>query len=338
MKRIIALNTLFLSVIFFFSCSSDNCKEIPNTSGIQVDVEIDRLDLELSKIKSISQLNQFFIKHPEVKKIFSADDYPSDSIFINDFFKIISNPHVDTIFQDVSKVFSDTKDLKEELTEAFKNLKFYYPKIKIPKIRTVASGFFSPDFYVSDTVIYIGLDYFTGSDGHYPPPGEPDYIVKRYRKEYIVSTLIRIISTSLNATDLVDKTMLAEMVYWGKSYYFVKRVLPCTPDSLIIGYSDQQLLSAAANQEKVWAHFVEKQLLFETSHFQKTKYIGDRPYTAEISAKCPGRIGQWLGWKIVSKFMEEQGENFTLNQLMANKSAQELFHKSKFKPKNGEGL
>jgi gliding motility-associated lipoprotein GldB len=338
MKRIIALNIFILSVIIFFSCSSNNCEEIPDTSNINLEVGIERLDQELGAVKTKEQLSQFFVKHPEVKKVFSAEEYPNDSIFIAEFFKIISNPHVDTIFQDVSKVFANTDDLEEDFTEAFKNLTHYYPNIKLPKIRTVASGFFSPDFYISDSVIYIGLDYFTGPDGHYPPPGEPDYIVRRYRKEYIVPTVIRIISTSLNATDVVDKTMMAEIIYWGKSYYFVNKILPCAPDSLIIGYSDKQLRSAVANQERIWSHFVEKQLLFETSHFQKTKYIGDRPYTAEISAKCPGRIGQWLGWKIVNKYMKEQGENVTLNQLMANKNAQDLFNKSKFKPKDGEGL
>jgi gliding motility-associated lipoprotein GldB len=338
MKRSIALNILILSVISFFSCSSDNCEKVPDTSNIKLEVEIERLDKELRSVKTKDQLSQFFAKHPEVKKVFSGEEYPNDSIFINEFFSIISDAHVDTIFHDVSKVFANTDDLEDQFTAAFKNLKYYYPNIKLPKIRAIASGFFSPDFYISDSVIYIGLDYFTGPDGHYPPPGEPDYIIRRYRKEYIVPTVMRIIPTSLNATDIVDKTMMAEMIYWGKSYYFVNKMLPCTPDSLIIGYSDQQLRSAAANQERIWSHFVEKQLLFETSHFQKTKYIGDRPYTAEISGKCPGRIGQWLGWKIVNKYMEGQGENYKLNQLMADKNAQNLFNKSKFKPKDGEGL
>ena len=337
MKRIIALNILVLTVLFFFSCSSDKCEDLPDTSMIKLEVKAERLDKELSLVKTKDQLSQFFLKHPEVKKVFSAEEYANDSVFINEFFKIISNSFVDTVFQDVSKVFPSSEELDEQLTTAFKNLKFYYPSLQLPKIRTVASGFFTPDFYISDSVIYIALDYFTGPDGHYSPPGEPDYIVRRYRKEYIVPTLVRVISTALNATEDADKTMLGEMIYWGKSYYFVNKILPCTPDSLIIGYSDKQLRSAAANQETIWSHFVEKQLLFETSHFQKTKYIGDRPYIAEISAKCPGRIGQWLGWKIVNKYVKEQ-DNLKLSDLMAVKNAQDLFNKSKFKPKNGEGL
>lgn len=321
----------------FFSCSSDKqCEEGPDVSHISLDVQIERLDKQIRQISSPQDLKSLISSNPDLRNVFSIQQYPNDSVFYQEFYEVLKNAYVDTVFQDIERVYNDLSWMEEEFEKAFRNIKAYYPGFKVPKIKTIASGFFSPDFYFTDSIIYIGLDYFTGPTGHYPPPKEPEYIVKRYRKEYIVPTAVRIITSTFNATDITDKTMLAEMIYWGKSYYFLNKVLLCTPDSLILGYSEKQIRASVANQERIWAHFVDKQLFYETSHFIKTKYIGDRPYTAEISSKIPGRIGQWLGWKIVNKFMKEK--DLTLQELMSIRSAPRILNESRFKPKDGEDL
>ena len=84
-------------------------------------------------------------------------------------------------------------------------------------------------------------------------------------------------SSGLNKTEIEDKSMLAEMIYYGKAYYFTSQVLPHTQDSLLIGYSAEELQNINQNEDVIWAHFVEKQLLYETSHFTKKKYMDERP-------------------------------------------------------------
>jgi hypothetical protein len=86
------------------------------------------------------------------------------------------------------------------------------------------------------------------------------------------------------------------------------------------------------NEGKIWAHFIQKSLLFETSHFKVNKYTGERPNVPEISARCPGRIATWIGWQIVKKYMAENPQ-VTLPQLMAQNDAQKIFTLSKYKPK-----
>ena len=66
----------------------------------------------------------------------------------------------------------------------------------------------------------------------------------------------------------------------------------------------------------------------------KKKYIEDRPKTYEIGEKAPGRIGTWLGWQIVNKYMAEKDKT-TLPELMGIKSPQKLFKESKYKPGKG---
>ena len=62
----------------------------------------------------------------------------------------------------------------------------------------------------------------------------------------------------------------------------------------------------------------------------KKNIWSERPKTLEIGDKCPGRIGEWLGWEIVKKYAE--GQNVPLHTLMENPDAQRIFMQSKYKP------
>ena len=174
---------------------------------------------------------------------------------------------------EVQQVFGDLSSLTEELTEAFKYLKYYYPEANIPRISTAITGFAGNDLYVSDSIIVIGLDYYLGENATFRPLDFPRYILKRYQPDYIVPSIVLLMSSGLNKTDVADNSMLAEMVHFGKAYYFAKQILPYTPDSLLIGYSGEDLTNVAQNQDVIWAHFVDKKLLYETSHFTKKKYM-----------------------------------------------------------------
>jgi hypothetical protein len=51
----------------------------------------------------------------------------------------------------------------------------------------------------------------------------------------------------------------------------------------------------------------------------------------EVGEKCPGRIGQWVGWQIVNAYMNAH-KDVTLPELMNQRDAQKLFKESKYKP------
>jgi hypothetical protein len=143
--------------------------------------------------------------------------------------------------------------------------------------------------------------------------------------------LIYGINDSINKTQLNDKTVLADMIAYGKSFYFAKHMLPCVPDSVFIWYTPQEINGSVKNQDLIWARFIESQVLFATSHTVKKDYLGERPITVQVGEKCPGRIGQWMGWQIVKKYMKSHSE-ISLQQLMATGDAQALFNQSGYRP------
>jgi gliding motility-associated lipoprotein GldB len=324
-----------LSAFVFWGCDNpaiDECVVAPDTNNIQVSVTIEQFQDTLANLSSKEELVAFFTKEPLIRDyIFRRTQYPNDSVFINQMFARLSNPGIDTLLSETRRTFGDLTQLKSEFETAFKNVKSYYPDFVPPRIQTVISGL-DTDLLVTDSLIIVGLDYYLGKEGKYRPKTY-DYLLRRYDPEDIVPSTILIygIDGRKNLIDPKDKTTLADMIAYGKSFYFAKHVLPCTPDSVLISYSAEEVKGARANQDLIWARFIENQVLYSTSHVTKKDYLGDRPFTIQVGEKCPGRIGQWVGWQIVNKYMQTH-PSVSLPELMAEDDAQKIFKESKYKP------
>lgn len=328
-------SVFFLFIITFFpGCKSDKevCVFMPDLSALSFEVQIENLQDALIKPKSEEELSYFLDRHPVLRDYFLRKlEYPNQEFFIKEQFSKFNNPHIDTLYQEVKSTFGDLSELKEEFTRAFMHIKYYYPDFVPPKIQTAISGF-DTDLIVSDTLIIIGLDYYLRPDAKYRPRQMYDYMLRRYQPEYIVPSTILLmgISAQYNRVDERNNTILADMIAYGKSFYFTKHMMPCVPDSILIWYTTEEIEGAKYNEDKIWKHFIDNQLLYQTSHMVKRKYLDERPKTYEIDEKCPGRIGTWLGWQIVKQYAAKSGK--PLQEIMENADADLLFRQSGYKP------
>ena len=334
------INVIFYLLLFsilHFSCDTEKemqgCVNQPDISDVSVDFKFQSLTDEFLTINTREQLVSFLNTHPVVENFFLRKyEYPEQSVFYDQLFDKITNPHIDTLRMEVNRIFGDEQQLMENFTQAFKHLKYYYPDVKIPDVKTIATGF-EQDMFVSDSLIIVGLDYYMGEGAKYRPINMYEYLLDRYAPEYIVPSVMLIygISPRFNKTNLKDKTVLADMITYGKAFYFAKHMIPCIADRILIWYSAEEIEGVNKNADIIWAHFVENKLLFETSHETKRKYIEERPKTYEIGNEAPGRIGTWLGWQIVRSFMERD-EKVSLPELMQLSNPQEIFRESKYRP------
>lgn len=321
-------------MIVLLGCGSDKeeCVYIPDSSALQVDLQIDQLQDSVTTFQSKQQLVEFFSRHIVLRDYFlNRPSYPNDSVFINELFQRFTNPYFDSLRLETQEVFGDLAALKEEMNVAFKNMKFYYPDFEAPKIETVITGLES-DIFVSDSLVIIGLDYFLGTGSRYRP-NMYDYLLRRYQQNFIVPSMLLLygIDTRYNKTNLSDRTVLADMIAYGKTYYFAKHMLPCVPDSVFIGYTTEEIDGSRKNRDLIWKRLVEDEVFYATNHLVKQKYIAERPKTLEVGEKCPGRIATWVGWEIVNEFMK-QHPDISLPQLMDSPDAKQIFQESRYKP------
>ena len=329
-----------LNIFFFFAffgfivgCDEERCDQSSSAGFPTVDLEVDRLEYQLRDFGSPDDAIQFLSDNRTLADYFlRAEEYPNDTILARRMFGLFKHAAVDTLFQEVDDYFHNWDEIEKEFEAAFGFIKSQYPGFKIPKIQTIVTGF-SNDMYISDSLLVIGLDYFMGVQGSYHPNDIPIYIVQRYVRESTAPFVLSFISNDFNHIDRQHNTLLADMINLGKSYYFVSEALPCKPDSLIIGYSAEEIRLVRENQEVIWANLIENELLYESDNNIRNKFIGESPNVVEISEKCPGRIGAWLGWQIVRKYMDENPE-VSFNDLMNEKDAHKIFQKSGYKPRN----
>ncbi|GAB3779114.1 hypothetical protein GCM10028818_29340 [Spirosoma horti] len=297
------------------------------------DVTLIRLDQQLFSSKSPDSIRALLNQNQGISQLyFNANGAGNDTTLVRDLTNRVNNPALNEFNNQIQAEFGDMTDLKKQLAEAFTAIKKNFPDFKAPKVVTLVTGFLGPDLVVSDSLIVIGIDYFAGPKAKYRPPGQefPQYILRRYQKEYIVPAIIFAISDKYNAANRADQTMLADMVYYGKGYVFTKTMLPEVADSLVIGYSDKQLTQTFNAQDVVWAHFIDNQLLYQTSPAIKQRYLNERPFTAEIGQACPGAIGRWVGWRIVGRYHDEHS-SVGIAELMRTADARLIFEQSGYK-------
>lgn len=322
-------------IVLTFACGKkeDTCELDEAILDQELEVKITRLEDAFFGAKTTQDYLYLLDKHPVFAEAYlQKSQYASPDSLALDLLSIHQDSALRVLYDSVKVEFPEVTDLEKELQNAFKYIKHYYPDFKVPQVYTFVSGFNS-DLVITEDLIVIGLDYFLPAD-HAFQPDLPRYMAERYESPYLVPMIVLAISSKYNLVNSEDQTLLAEMIYYGKAYHFVKAILPCTSDQYIIGYKPEEISECYDNEEFIWAHFVENELLYETNPFEIQKYIGEAPFTDAISTNAPGRLGRWLGWNIVDDYQFSQ--NISLPELMKTSDSELIFRQSGYRPRRPE--
>ncbi|TDG37868.1 gliding motility lipoprotein GldB [Pedobacter changchengzhani] len=330
---------IFLLAIAFFSCKQNNR---PDISKIKLDLKIERFDKELyaGKKKNVAETDAYLNKSYGIfyddfmHRIIGNKNYTNDQILIN----LYKDRAYTDLTTEVDSVFKDLKPQEKDLTETFKYIKYYYPKVKVPRFIAFVSGF-AYQTPVGDNYVGIGLDMFLGKNSKFYRgivENVPLYISKRFTPENIVPR----VTETFAHEDLFpepdgNRTLLSKMISQGKILYFLDQVLPeKTTDSIKIGYTAEQLGWCENFEGDIWAYFLENKFLYNTDYQKIQVFLSEGPFTPGLgeNRNSAPKLGVWIGWQIVRKYMKENPK-VTLQQLMVDYDAQKILSKSKYKPK-----
>lgn len=226
--------------------------------------------------------------------------------------------------------FEDISELQSSLNQAFARIKYLYPETEIPTFYLFVSGFQTP-IYFNDELIGIGADMYLGSDYEYYNRVVYEYQKQTMRKECIP---VDVVSAYLFRTIPYTSTksrLLDQMMYRGKVMYLTAQIFDQMPAYEVMGWTKEQWKWCEKNERAIWHLVMDKRDLFKTESLILTGYLNDGPFTSEISQDAPGRLGIWLGWRIVESYMEHN-ENVTLQELMTEGDAQKILEESYYKP------
>lgn len=283
-----------------------------------------------TEMTSIEPLRNYLSTNPGERDYFyTIFAYRTDEQLLRANYELLQNDFVDTLYQETMSLI-DAGMVGYELDRAYRRVKKVYPDFEPPKVQAVYSGF-GKDIYLTDSLLIIGLDYYLGEEASFRP-NVYDYLRVRLTPDHLVPQLLQFTSLKFNQTKSGKRTILEEMIYYGKAMEFTSEVVPCAADSVIMGYTGKEFADATVSEGVIWAHFLERKLLYSDIPSNITKYIDERPGIPEIDKNCPGRIGQWLGWQIVKAYREEKGLSIT--ELMNETDAQKILTQSKYRPRS----
>lgn len=329
----------FLCVIAIFSCRQT---QRPDVSNINADIQIQRFDQDLKAGRA---------QNPSLNRENLSKKY---GVFYNDYIhEVIGNTQLTDIevltnlyqsqgysdlMKEVDSVYPKLENVEKDLNQTFKYIKYYYPDIVLPKVISFVSGF-TYQIIQGDNYIGVGLDMFLGKNSKFYDAitaSVPRYQSRRFEKPYIVPRVTEtFIREELFRERDEDQTLLAKMIYNGKLLYFMDQVLPeHVNDTLKIGYTAQQLNWCKNYEANIWGVFLERELLYQSNLQDIQTYLTDGPFTPGLGDKnfSAPKLGVWVGWQIVKKYMAENPE-VSLQDLMKETDSQKVLNNSRYKPR-----
>ncbi len=323
---------LGLFLIIIAGCGPSDKRLNIDVSDVRIpDVIIHRYDIDLFRVNPAHLRQELEALKPAYR--FFLDTDLSDPIKLTELSDYLESPRNIAFQEAVAGQFKDLNNLERELTMAFRHYLYYYPGRLIPRIYTyISGGEYDFPVQLADSVMLIGLDNYLGA-GYKPylSDGLPAYRVARMSSENILPDCMKLLVYATHPVQLPGNTLLEQMIEAGKRLYFIDAMIPQTDDRLKIGYSKAQYDWIISHEENVWAAIIENRLLFTTDGKLIRSFMADGPFTAEFSKEAPSRLGAWLGWQMVRKYMENQAE-VTLQQLMDENDAQKILSLSRYKP------
>ena len=219
----------------------------------------------------------------------------TDSLFLKPLSMLVKYTPFRFLQKQVDSTFLDMKDISNELGLANAIYKQEFPKRKTPQYITFISEY-SYANVTYDNLICIGLDMYMKEKltKYYRALEFPEFMIRKLTKDYVVPNTIKALAISqFEDQTAKDKRFIATMVFEGKVRYFMTSLLPNTPDSIIMGYSTQQMDWCIKNEGEMWAHFIEKDLLYKDDQQSFMKYFNDGPFTSAdgVPAESAPAIG-----------------------------------------------
>ncbi len=331
----------FLITVFLFSCKSN--KNIPDVSGIKVDVPIERFDKSFFSIDT-NQLQTGLLKLQQEHAGFYADFMTellgvsgaiTDDKTLQVCRQFISG--YKPVFDSLKDKFNNTDKLKKEIEKGFQFVKYYFPSYKIGKAFLYLGPFDAPGVATTNGGLAIGIQQFAGGNFsiYQTEPIQrmfPSYIVRRFSPEYIPVNSMKAVVAELFPDKSGSKPLIEQMVEKGKQWFLLDKFAPTTDDTLKTGYTKQQLAWCIENEGLIWSNLIKNEDLQSLTPTVIQTYIGEAPFTQGFPQEfSPGNIGQWIGWQIVKKYAEKNS-TLTPEDIMRTPSIK-IIEDAKYKPK-----
>jgi hypothetical protein len=280
-----------------------------------VDLKIDFVNLD-SLLKKCNEKQLTLLRDEFRKKKSDVFDYNvgycwrvnlnNDTALFNGKNRFYTNDFVMELTQTISNENLLNVNRKKNIVDGFKRLKKLIPMGKLPTSIYQINSSFSSSVFSTDKEIAIGLERYLGPENKVTKqlPGQEFYawIKESMRSEYMERDVIAAWLMT-NYLEETTENYASEMIRWGKILFISHVCLPDLEERIILRYNQKQFKWAENSRESIWKYLVNNEILFKIDEETRMNLLKEGPYSIGLPEESPDRIGQYMGYKIVSNFM-----------------------------------
>ena len=299
--------------MIFFSCESNRLQvDIPE-SNLEIDfIYADETLKKLSKADLIEK-NEIFLKQFDPIYTFEWQNNlrinNQDSISVKTY-QFYQSDYIRALEVEKTKLIPQVKNKEKDVNRAFNFYRYYFPQKTVPREIIYMNKLFS-NINCSDSAITVALESYLNPALEVIQSIPNNQLYKWQREKMELEYLPRDILSNWIQVQLfeeLDKSLAAHIVQAGKILYLVNATFPYRSEQYILRYSNSDYDWAKQNEFSAWEFLVREELLFKNNMRDKANWLNDGPTTLGLSKESPDRMGQYLGYKMVKKFMQENKE------------------------------
>ena len=343
-SRTVKILYVIIAVILIAGCGKKSQNVfIDEKTGEKQSVQIIRFDREL--FQNPQPDTETFLKNLQTKypEMFASD--LSDKNYLQMIEAFITDNYLLDAQNTVQRNYPDLAFLEKDLTSAFTALHKQHSQTTLP--RRVFSMIFGPaEFsYCFENRCYTNGDYAVVALDIYSYPQieknpyynqMPAYMQQTLNQRYIAPDFMRMYLKNVTYSDIADVqmnpdcTLLDCIVDKGKYSYILSKILPDYAEHEILRYTQPQMQWCVDNEKVIWGYIIQNRLFYEKDRSKYMSLTAEGP-TSKPLADSPSRVGHFIGYNIVKKFMDN--EKISFDSLMHITDSQMILNKSEYKPK-----
>lgn len=230
-----------------------------------------------------------------------------DTTFVNSMQLFYADPYIARLEKRIQEKFPSLENQKNEIKLGFKHLKFHIPSGKIPEQVVFMNSFFASNAFSTEKQIGIGLERYLGKQTDVIQELPPDQFYEWIREGMDAEFVTRDALCSWIMThyvDEVDGNLTENIIRWGKILYLTQAAFPDASAAWIMRYSEEKYQWAMDNEYEIWKYLADQKMLFKIDDRNKMNLLNEGPYTVGLPENGPDRLGQFIGFRMLQKYME----------------------------------
>lgn len=280
------------------------------------EIVLKRLDVTLADYASLDGAERTAIRDSlgdvidvwlNIQGIFNADDSALIEYSKSRAVAVFSSD-ICSSFENKSYDYELILKLQDNISNCFGGNEFY-------DLYSVVSPY-NQSIFIADSMMFIGLNHYLGSD----------YVGYDYFEPYqrVVKTPQHLVYDIAEAA-IVDKypyqsddeeTVLNVLLYNGAIVYSIMQLVPDADIAEVMGYTQRQLEWAEDNEKNAWSALISRKLLYSTNRQDANRLVNPSPVTSILHQESPGRLGRYIGYKIVKSYVENH-QDVNLKRLLS---------------------